>query len=170
MPPDDFFTDAPLDFRSQVLLDGLLEVRRDLRVDPLLATSWSCDPDRCRPRMGRHLCCKVQRRCPHLEGERCTIQSDKPFACELFPLDLVRFGGIRVVTTVKNLDFFHTGWSRYDRDMLRCFEGDERSPTSMFEAQRTVLERVLTRSEVAVIDRALTRLRRYSASEDAGPR
>lgn len=168
MLPDDLFTDAPLDFRSQVLLDGLLEVRRDLLVDPLLASPWSCDPDRCRPRLGPHLCCKVQRRCPHLVEGRCGIHGEKPFACELFPLDLVRFGGVRVVTTVKNLDFFHTGWSRYDRDMLRCFDGAERSSATMFEAQRSLLERVFTRAEVAVMDRALTRLRRFAAEDAEG--
>ena len=161
MLPDDLFTDAPLDFRSQVLLDSLLEVRRDLFVDPLLAEPWSCDPQRCRPRLGPNLCCKVQLRCGHLDGDRCSIQQDKPFACELFPLDLVRLGGARVVTTVKNLDFFHTGWSRYDRDMLHCFEGVEQSPKSMFDAQRAILDRVFTRSEVAVMERALERLRRF---------
>ncbi len=149
------YTDVPLTFATQGLLDGLVEVRRDLFVDPLLAEPWSCDPARCRPLLGPNLCCKVERRCEHFKGGGCAIHSSKPFACALFPLDLVRIGEARVVTTVRNLDFFETGWSRFDRDMLRCFEGSEEATGSMFEAQRPLLAALFTSSELLKIENAL---------------
>ncbi|MBI5016533.1 MAG: hypothetical protein HZB55_13720 [Deltaproteobacteria bacterium] len=152
----DPFTDVPPTPDVLYLLDGMLEVRRDLLLDPLVATPWSCDPDRCRPRLGQNLCCKVQVRCRHMQGERCGIHDSKPLVCRLFPLDLIRVAGARVVTTVLNLDFFHTGWSRYDRDMLRCFEGAERARVSMFQAQRDVLADLLTRAELTLLERTLT--------------
>ncbi|MHB8765261.1 MAG: hypothetical protein ACYDA8_13150 [Deferrisomatales bacterium] len=155
---EEYFCDIPVNFHVQVFLDGMVRVRRDLYVDPLLAEPWSCDPDRCRPVFGRHLCCKVELRCPHFEGGRCRVHEAKPFDCALFPLDLVRAGNLRVVTTVKNMDFFQTGWCRFDRDMLRCFEGTEKSPTSMFETQRPVLERLFTQAEMVLMTRKLGEL------------
>ena len=154
-PDEEIFTDLPLTLRVQNFLEDLLRVRRDLYVDPLLADAWSCDPERCRPLMGRNLCCKVERRCPHLVGERCGIQPRKPFSCALFPLDLVRVGGVRIVTTVKTLDFFDAGWSRFDRDMLRCFQGRERGHEPMFGVQREGLLGVFTHSEVTLMGRRL---------------
>ncbi len=152
---EEIFTPVPLTPAVQVFLDGMLRVRRDLYVDPLLGEPWSCTPARCRPYLGENLCCKVEVRCPELDAERCAIHAQKPLSCALFPLDLVRVGGVRVVTTVKNLDFFETGWSRYDRDMLRCFDGAVTGPSSMFTAQKDVLSRLLTRSEVILIERKI---------------
>lgn len=154
---DEVFTDVPWSLAVQVFLEGLLRARRDLLVDPLLAEPWSCDPDRCRPRLGENLCCKVQTRCPDLVGERCGVHRAKPFSCALFPLDLVRVNGARVVTTVRNQAFFDTGWSRYDADMLRCFEGAQRATRSMFDVQRAVLDRVFTRAEVLRMEETLAR-------------
>ncbi|NTU60299.1 MAG: hypothetical protein HGA98_04495 [Deltaproteobacteria bacterium] len=154
--PQTLFPDVPLNLATQLLLDSLIEVRRDLYLDPVVAEAWSCDPERCRPRMGPNLCCKVQKRCKHLAPDNlCAIHESKPFSCRLFPLDLVRIGGARVLTSVKNVDFFNTGWCRYDRDMLRCFEGVERSRVSMFEAQREVLAGVFTRAELFLLEKAL---------------
>lgn len=168
--PQTLFPDIPLTPTTQLVLDSALEIRRDLYLDPLVADLWSCDPERCRPRMGPNLCCKVQRRCRHLVGERCAVHDDKPFSCLLFPLDLVRIGGTRLVTTVKNLDFFHTGWCRYDRDMLRCFHGVERSDVSMFEVQRDVLRRVFTDSEMVLMERRLASLSAVPKSRRNTPR
>jgi len=162
--PEEIFTDIPLTFAVRVFLDGLIEVRRDLLVDPLLARPWSCDPERCRPLLGPNLCCKVETRCSELEGERCGIQDRKPFSCALFPLDLVRAGGLRVVTTARNHDFFCTGWSRYDRDMLRCFEGAQRGAEPMLRVQKPLLLRVFTPSEVALMERRLLPAARGSRS------
>ncbi len=152
---DEIFTDTPWSFALQVFLEGLLPARRDLLVDPLLAAPWSCDPERCRPRLGPNLCCKVETRCEHLVGEVCAVHDAKPFSCALFPLDLVRINGIRVVTTPHNPFFFDTGWSRYDRDMLRCFEGTQTGNTSLFEAQRDLLLHTFTRAEVHRMQQAL---------------
>ncbi len=153
--PHDVFTDIPWSFQLQVFLEELLRPRRDLFVDPLLAESWSCDPERCRPLLGPNLCCKVETRCRHLDEDRCTIHMVKPFSCALFPLDLLRVGGIRVVTTVGNPAFFDTGWSRFDRDMLQCFETEDPAAEPMFQVMRPTLRRVFTRAEVAVMARAL---------------
>jgi hypothetical protein len=152
---DEIFTDVPWSFALQVFLEGLLPARRDLLVDPLLADPWSCDPDRCRPRLGPNLCCQVDTRCEHLTGEACAVHGAKPFSCALFPLDLVRINGIRVVTTPKNGLFFGTGWSRYDRDMLLCFEGRQRGATSLFFAQRDLLLHAFTLAEVRRMEQAL---------------
>ncbi len=152
---DEIFTDAPATDEMVHFLETLVRVRRDLYVDPMLSDRWSCDPDRCRPLLGPNLCCKVQVRCPHLRAGRCGVHEDKPFDCALFPLDLVRIDGARVVTTVKNMAFFSTPWCRYDRDMLRCFENSEAGGQSMYEAQRPVLERVFTRAETILLTRAL---------------
>ena len=152
---DEIFTDVPLTFPLQVFLDGMVRVRRDLYLDLTVAEPWSCDPDRCRARLGPNLCCKVQKRCRHLQGDRCTIHDSKPFLCTLFPLDLVRVGGNRVVTTIANLDFFNTGWARYDRDMLRCFEGAMTAGRPMFQAQEPVLASIFTKSELLLMKRAL---------------
>lgn len=156
---EEIFTDVPHSPSLQLFLDTLLRVRRDLYVDPTLTAPWSCDPKRCRPRLGENLCCKVETRCPNFENDRCSVHSTKPFSCALFPLDLVRVRGLRVVTTVKNLDFFHTGWSRYDRDMLSCFQGVEVGHRSMFETQSEVLQRVFTRSEMLLMEQRLRALR-----------
>jgi len=152
---DELFTDVPWSFTLQVFLEELRRARRDLLVDPLLAEPWSCDPERCRPLLGPNLCCKVETRCEHLAEDACGIHAAKPFSCALFPLDLIRVGGVRVVTTPANAAFFDTGWSRYDRDMLRCFEGGERGAQSMFSAQRDLLLHCFTRAEVLRMERAL---------------
>ncbi len=154
----DAFTEVPPRFDVQVFLESLTRVRRDLAVDPVVAQAWSCDPERCRPRLGRNLCCKVQRKCRHFLGDRCGVHATKPFDCALFPLDLVRVAGVRVVTTVKNPHFFATGWCRFDRDMLRCFDGEERGDQSMFEAQREQLLRVFTLAEMTLMARAVARV------------
>jgi len=148
MPDEEIFTDVPWSVPLQFFLDSLRTARRDLLVDPLLASPWSCDPARCRGRLGENLCCKVETRCPHLDGSLCAIHGNKPFSCALFPVDLVRVNGVRVVTTPKNTAFFDTGWSRYDRDMLECFRGRERGTRAMFQVQRDMLLRVFTRAEV----------------------
>jgi hypothetical protein len=152
---DELFCDVPWSFALQVFLEGLRPARRDLLVDPLLAEPWSCDPDRCRPLLGANLCCKVETRCEHLEGEACAVHETKPFSCALFPLDLLRVNGVRVVTTPRNPLFFQTGWSRYDRDMLQCFEGLPRGTASLFAAQRDVLLRTFTRAEVRRMEQVL---------------
>ena len=157
---EEIFTPIPETFRVRLFLDDLHRVRRDLYLDPLLAEPWSCDPERCRPHLGKNLCCKVEVRCVHLHEDRCAIHPSKPLSCALFPLDLVRVGGVRVVTTVSNLDFFDTGWSRYDRDMLRCFDGMPAvHGMTMFEAQKGFLLRVMTRSEVFLMEKAIQSLR-----------
>ena len=156
--PQTIFPEIPITMATQLLLDHSLEIRRDLYLDPMVAEPWSCDPVRCRPRLGPNLCCKVQQRCRHLVEERCTIHDSKPFSCVLFPLDLVRIDGARLVTTVKNLHFFNTGCCRYDRDMLRCFEGLEHSRISMFESQKDVLATVFTQSELILMARRLAAL------------
>ncbi|MBE0617113.1 MAG: hypothetical protein IH608_04205 [Proteobacteria bacterium] len=152
---DEVFTDVPWSFALQVFLEGLHRARRDLLVDPLLAEPWSCDPERCRPLLGANLCCKVETRCEHLAGEACGVHAVKPFTCALFPLDLLRVNGVRVVTTPKNPAFFDTGWSRYDRDMLRCFEGREGSAESMFAVQRGLLLQTFTLAEVRRMEKVL---------------
>jgi len=151
------FTTVPWEGWFEGFVQGLIRVRRDLYVDPLLNDPWRCNPARCRPRLGRNLCCKVEVRCRHLRGTRCAIHDRKPFGCALFPLDLVRSGAIRVVTTVKNPEFFRSGWSRYHRDMLRCFDGIVDTDVTMFEAQRTVLGQVLGPGELNAVERALRR-------------
>jgi len=149
LPDEEVFTEVPWSFPVQLFLDGLKSARRDLLVDPLLARPWSCDAKRCRPRLGENLCCKVETRCPHLAQGLCAIHDRKPFSCALFPLDLIRVNGVRVVTTPRNTAFFETGWSRYDRDMLQCFRGTERGTDAMFRSQIGLILRVFTRSEVA---------------------
>lgn len=153
--PPDVFTDIPWSFQVQVFLEDLLRPRRDLFVDPFLAEPWSCDPERCRPLLGRNLCCKVETRCRHFREDRCSIHEEKPFSCALFPLDLLRVGGIRIVTTVANPAFFDTGWSRYDADMLRCFENQDPAAKPMFQVMRATLRQVFTRAEVAVMEKSL---------------
>jgi Fe-S-cluster containining protein len=155
--PEPFFTEVPPTPALQYLLDGMIRVRRHLYVDPMVGDPWSCDPRRCQPRLGPNLCCKVQRRCPHLRNDqRCAIHPKKPLLCALFPLDLVQIGPSRLVTTPKNIDFFSSGWSRYDRDMLRCFEGEVTARRSMFEQQREVLARGLTEAELLAAERAIS--------------
>lgn len=153
----DAFTEVPPRFEVQVFLESLLRVRRDLAVDPMAAEAWSCDPERCRPLLGRNLCCKVQRKCRHFQDDRCGVHTAKPFDCALFPLDLIRVAGVRVVTTVKNPQFYATGWCRFDRDMLRCFDGEEQGTTSMFEVQREILLGVFTVAETTLMARTLAR-------------
>ena len=156
--PQTPFPDLPLTPATQLVLDQALKIRRDLYLDPLVAAPWSCDPGRCRPRMGPNLCCKVQKRCRHLVDDRCAVHEDKPFSCRLFPLDLARIGSIRLVTTVKNLDFFDTGWCRYDRDMLHCFDGVEQATVSMFDTQLTLLQEVFTQAELVLMQQRLAAL------------
>jgi hypothetical protein len=151
------FVEVNFGFQAQALLDGMLQVRRGLYVDPALAEPWCCDPQRCRPRLGPNLCCKVERRCPHLSAGKCAVHAEKPLPCSLFPVDLVRVAGDRLVTTIRNLDFYATGWSRFDRDMLRCFAGAEHSPTTIFEAQRPVLGKYFTEAELRLMERTLGR-------------
>lgn len=149
------FTEAPPTTPLRLLLDSVVRVRSDLYVDPMVADPWQCNPDRCAPRLGPNLCCKVEKRCPHLRGKRCAIQERKPFLCALFPLDLVRIGTARLITTPKNLDFFLTGWSRYHRDMLRCFDGHLTAASSMFQEQKPVLARCFTQGELRSVEKAL---------------
>jgi len=162
MPDEDVFTEVPWSVPIQFFLDGLVSARRDLLVDPLLASPWSCDAERCRSRLGANLCCKVETRCAHLDGERCRIHESKPFSCALFPLDLIRVNGARIVTTPKNEAFFDTGWSRYDRDMLQCFAGRERGSRSMFHTQAGVLLRVFTQAELNRMEQRLGLARQTS--------
>ncbi len=149
------FTEVPWDPDVQAFLDQMIRVRPDLYLDPMVGEPWSCDPARCRPRLGPNLCCKVERRCRHFDGKGCRIHSTKPFACALFPLDLVTVRGIRVVTTVKNPDFFRLGWCRFDRDMLCCFPDQSAGAPPMIQAQEPVLRRVFTAAEWNLMLRAL---------------
>jgi Fe-S-cluster containining protein len=167
---EEIFTEIPLNSAVQRFLDGVLRVRRDLYIDPRLCEPWSCNPDRCRPLLGKNLCCKVEVRCPYLDNERCAIQAEKPFSCALFPLDLVRVGGVRIVTTVANSDFFLTGWSRFDRDMLRCFDGEPTGRCSMFEAQQDVLQKVFTQSEMTLMQRRIEALAARTPPQDWRPK
>ncbi len=162
------FTTVPWDGWFDDFLQGLLRIRRDLYVDPMLNDPWCCNPARCRPMLGRNLCCKVEVRCRHLRGTRCAIHYRKPFGCALFPLDLVRSGPVRVITTVKNPEFFRSGWSRYHRDMLRCFDGVVDTAVTMFDAQRAVLARVLDPAELHAVDRALRRSHRARSRDLSG--
>jgi len=152
---DKIFMEGHLTPQAEQFVGTLLKVRRDLFIDPTVAEPWSCDPGRCRAALGKNLCCKVEIRCRHLDGDRCGIHNLKPFSCAIFPLDLVRLDGIRIVSTVKNVRFFNMGWSRFDRDMLRCFEGRELSEESMFEVQKKELLQVFTISEVTLMERTL---------------
>lgn len=141
------YTDIPWNPQVEQFLEGLIAVRDDLLVDPLLADPWSCEPVRCRPRLGPYLCCKVERRCEHFDGRGCRIYDERPFACALFPLDLVRVRGVRVVTTVKNMHFFRLGHSRFDRDMLGCFAGQDPTARPMLLAQEPLLRKIFTDAE-----------------------
>lgn len=152
---EDILMEARMTPEIDALLGTLIPVRRDLYLDPMVADAWSCDPRRCRNFLGKNLCCKVEIRCRHMEGDRCGIHHMKPFSCALFPLDLIRVKGIRIVSTVKNMQFFNTGISRFDRDMIRCFEGDETGDKSMFEVQKSELLRAFTNSEVELMERKL---------------
>jgi hypothetical protein len=140
-------------------IDHLIPLRGGLYLDVALAQDWSCDADRCRPLMGRNLCCKVETRCPELIDGICSIHETKPFSCALFPIELLRVGAKRVVVSAGNPTLHEHQWTRFDRDMLRCFEGEMTGGRSMFEAQLPVLEQVLTRSELAIIGRALEQYR-----------
>ena len=80
--------------------------------------------------------------------------------CALFPIELFRIGHARVVAAADDGDLYAREWTRYDRDMLRCFEGEITGGASMFETQRPVLERVFTQAEMALLEGALARLKR----------
>jgi Fe-S-cluster containining protein len=116
--------------------------------------------------MGRNLCCKVQTRCPDLVNGVCSIHETKPFSCALFPIELIRVGNKRIVASAGNPILHKHNWTRFDRDMLRCFEGEIKSDCSMFEFQLPVLKEVLTPSELAVIGRALESYLEGKAVED----
>lgn len=144
-------------------LEPFLRLRGGILLDPGVAAPWSCDATRCRERMGRNLCCKVDTRCRHLIRDKCSIHDEKPFSCALFPLDLWRVSGKRVLLSAANPLPYQNGWSRYDRDMLRCFEGIEGEGASMVEVQEEVLGRVFTVAELEMIRKAVEELRTQSA-------
>ncbi len=156
---EEVFTDLPDSPAMEELVASLMKLRAGIYIDPLIAEPWRCDPERCRPLMGRYLCCKVQTRCSHFDGEKCSIHDTKPYSCALFPIDLVRVGGKRLVLSALNPILHGYNWSRYDRDMLRCFEGDMGEGPSMLEVQLPVLERAFTRAELQLILNSVEQLK-----------
>lgn len=151
-------------------LEGMVPLRGGLFLDPGVAEPWSCDPERCRPVLGKNLCCKVQLRCKHLGPEGlCEIHASKPFGCALFPLDLFRIGAARVVAGVQDPRLHDRAWTRFDRDMLGCFAG-EMPPDAqpMLLAQLPELSRVFTRSELELMKNAVKILRQKRKVEALG--
>jgi hypothetical protein len=149
------FLEIPDSPALRQFVDHLLPLRGGLYLDVAVAEPWDCDAERCRPLLGKNLCCKVQTRCPDLVDGICSIHETKPFSCALFPIELIRVGQKRIITSAGNPTLHEHNWTRFDRDMLRCFEGEIKSDRSMFEFQLPVLEEVLTKSELAVIGQAL---------------
>lgn len=135
------------------------KLRAGILLDPDVAEAWSCDPERCRPVMGRNLCCKVDTRCRHLKNGLCSIHEMKPYSCALFPLELWRVGNRRVLLSAKNPIPYIKGWSRYDRDMLRCFGNEPVEGPSMVEVQLTVLGKVFTKAELNLLMEAVEKIR-----------
>ncbi|PLX41257.1 MAG: hypothetical protein C0608_06560 [Deltaproteobacteria bacterium] len=162
---EEIFFEVPLSPQSEEYLDTLVPLKAGLYLDPGVVEEWSCDPKRCRPALGRNLCCKVELRCAHLDSEGlCKIHRDKPFCCDLFPLELLHIGNARCVVSAKDPFLYQMNWSRFDRDMLRCFDGEVREGRPIFEVALPLLEEVLTASEVAVLKRGYQKL---LASESA---
>ena len=158
-----YFLEFGDDPEIAAFVSPMVRLRAGIVLDPLVAEDWVCDPVRCRPAMGRNLCCKVDIRCVHLQDGICAIHASKPFSCALFPLDLWRVGGLRVVVSGKNPVPYARDWSRFDRDMLRCFSGEIPKGPSMLEVQLPVLERVFTRGELTMMMAAVERLRDESS-------
>lgn len=156
----DYFLEFSGEEGVEEFLAPMVRLRGSIVLDPMLADPWTCDPARCRPVMGRNLCCKVDTRCRHFTGELCSIHETKPFSCLLFPIDLWRVGPLRAVISAKNPIPYERDWTRFDRDMLRCFEGvvAEGGP-SMLEVQLPVLSRVFTQAELSMMHAAVERLR-----------
>lgn len=157
--PQEHFIIVPADEEILEFIAPMKKLRGGMILDQALAEPWTCDPARCRPLMGRNLCCKVDTRCVHLKNGLCAIHEKKPFSCALFPIDLWRVGRARVLLSAKNPLPYSMGWSRYDRDMLRCFEGEIPEGPSMVDMQLPVLEKVFTRAELAVITDAVREIR-----------
>ncbi len=155
---DDFYTEIDLDEDARIFLETMIPLRAGIYLDPDLAEPWSCDPARCRPLLGRNLCCKVEERCDHFTDDVCEIHEGKPFSCALFPIDLMRIGNARVVFSARNPIAHLMSWSRYDRDMLRCFEGEMVDAEVMLMAQLPVLEKVFTQAEIALMVEAMEEL------------
>jgi hypothetical protein len=152
---EELFTEIFENDEALVFLGTLKKLRAGIYVDPSLNDPWSCDGNRCRPFLGRNLCCKVETRCKHFTGDSCSIHETKPFSCALFPVDLLRIGRSRVVVSAKNPLLYEKNWSRYDRDMLRCFDGEIIGKDSEFIAQLPILKKVFTMAEIDLIERGL---------------
>ena len=146
---NDYFISLPSDPDVLDFIAPMKKLRGGLILDPMLAEPWSCDTARCREFLGRNLCCKVDTRCRYFTGELCRVHDRKPFSCALFPLDLWRVGRARVLVSAKNPIPYARNWSRYDRDMLRCFLGTEKGAKSMLEVQEPVLRKVFGEAEMA---------------------
>lgn len=155
----DWFLEFSGEEGVEEFLAPMVRLRGLIILDPLLADPWSCDAARCRPVMGRNLCCKVDTRCRHFTGELCAIHDTKPFSCLLFPIDLWRVGPYRAIISAKNPIPYARDWSRFDRDMLRCFEGSIPDGPSMLEVQLPVLARIFTLAELNMMMAAVERLR-----------
>jgi hypothetical protein len=153
--PEGAFIEVPASAELERALAEFVRVRADLWVDPLLTDSWSCDPPRCRPRLGPNVCCKIERRCAKFDGRKCQIYERRPFTCALFPIELLRVRDVRLVTTVKNVPIVNLGHGRFDRDMLNCFAEQDLAAPPMLLAQEDVLRRVLGDDTWAEVVRAL---------------
>jgi hypothetical protein len=156
--PHDPFHEIPDCVEARDFLGGLRKLRGGLYFDLRLLAPWTCDPERCRPKLGPNLCCKVQIRCKELVDGLCAVHDRKPFGCALFPADLVRVAGARAVVSAANPDLYRRDWTRFDRDMLRCFEGADHGPP-LYESVRPLLRQVFTRAEYAVLEEAYEELR-----------
>ncbi|TLN05296.1 hypothetical protein FDZ71_11635, partial [bacterium] len=144
---EDYYYDIEESEETELFLSTLVKLRANLYLDPDLVRLWSCDPQRCRPFMGRNLCCKVEMRCASFVEGICLVHDDKPFSCALFPLDILRFGQKRALVSAGNPLLYKNEWTRFDRDMLDCFSGEIKSEKTMFETQEFLLEKVFTRAE-----------------------
>jgi hypothetical protein len=148
---EDYYYDIREGEEVLAFLSTLKKLRGGLYFDPDLLRPWSCDPDRCRPLLGRNLCCKVEMRCHAFNFGVCGIHENKPFSCALFPMEIIRVGSLRAVVSAENPLLYEKAWTRYDRDMLKCFVGDMKSRTTLFEVQDFIIEKVFTKAEAELL-------------------
>jgi hypothetical protein len=163
---DGFFIILPENEDTANYLATLIPLRAGIYLDPAVAEAWTCDAERCRPVMGQYLCCKVQTRCLQLIDGLCAVHDKKPFGCALFPLDIFRIGPARVVAATKNPMLYARNWTRFDRDMLRCFEGKMNPERIMLEEQIEVLAKVFTQAEIELMLRKVRDLREQAATKE----
>jgi hypothetical protein len=57
-------------------------------------------------------------------------------------------------------------WTRFDRDMLRCFEGKMNPERIMLEEQIEVLAKVFTQAEIELMLRKVRDLREQAATKE----